>query len=103
MKLEILPGTIPMVSLGVINHHGSAHNSPPYCSSAKMMVILLALEQVSASPWTQAHSVYFPLSVMGDRGEWIAVPGNLGTWPSGLAELECPWPALCEQSETVRR
>lgn len=68
------------VSPGVINPHGSAHNSPACWPSAKMMVILLALEQVSANPWTQAHSVCFPLSVMGDRAEWMSVPGNLAQW-----------------------
>lgn len=81
MKLETLPGTVLRVSPGVINHHGSAHHSPAHWPRAKMMVILLALEQVSASPWTQAHSVCFPLSVIGDRAEWISVPGNPGTWP----------------------
>lgn len=80
MKLETLPGTVLRVSLGVINPHGSAHHSPAHWPRAKMMVILLALEQVSASPWTQAHSVCFPLSVMGvEQSGYL----SLGTWECG--------------------
>lgn len=99
MKLEILPGTTLMVNPGIISHQGSANHSPTPWPGAKVVVVLLALEQVSACPWTQAHSV-FPLGGMGRGAEWVAV---LGTWPGGLAEMECPWPALCEQSEMVRR
>lgn len=67
MKLEILPGTTQMVSPGVINHHGSANNSPAPWPSAKVVVILLALGQVSACPWMQAHSV-FSLGCNGGGG-----------------------------------
>lgn len=95
MKLEILPGTTLLVSLGVINHQGSANNNPVPWPGMKVVVILLVLGQVSARPWTQVDSV-FSLGCGGGRGkaEWTATPG---TWPSGLAEMECPWPALCEQ------
>lgn len=54
MKLEILPGTTLMVSLGVINHQGSANNNPVPWPGMKVVVILLVLGQVSARPWTQA-------------------------------------------------
>ena len=43
-----------MVSLEVVNHQGSASNSPSPWPGAKVVVVLLALGQVSASPWDAA-------------------------------------------------
>lgn len=43
-----------------------------------MMVVLLALEQVSANSWTQAHSVCFPLSVMGAKSRVEICPWEPG-------------------------
>lgn len=87
-KGETLPGEVgdstwhhPDGEPGVINQQGSANNSPTHWPRAKVVVILLVLGQVSTSPWTQAHSVCFPLGVMGERAEWIAVPGNVAQWP----------------------
>lgn len=94
-KLEILLGTTPTVSLEFVNHQGSAGNSPSPWPGAKVVAVWLALGQVSASPWDAA------LGCDGGREQSGLL--SLSTWPSGLAELECPWPALCKHSEVIRR
>lgn len=83
-----------VVSLEVINHRAlptTASPVAPYKGGGG----LLALGQVSASRWDAALE-----NCDGERAEWLAVPG---AWPDGLEELECPWPALCKQSEVIRR
>lgn len=99
MKLEVLPGTTLIVSPGVVNHQGSTNNSPAPGLAQRWWLFCWHWDRC-----LPAHGrrpiLCFPLGVMGRGAEWIAV---LGTGPGGLAEMECPWPALCEQSETVRR
>lgn len=82
MKLEILPGTTLMVSLGVINHQGSANNNPVPWPGMKVVVILLVLGQVSARPWTQVDSVFSLGCDGGQRESRVdSHPGNMAQWP----------------------
>lgn len=80
MKLEILPGTTLMVSLGVINHQGSAKNNPVPWPGMKVVVIFWCWGRCLRA---HGHKPVFSLGCGGGQGESRvdSHPGNMAQWP----------------------